>query len=250
MVNRKVFAAHDDESSDDEAPVAVGVSEAREAHEAREATRPTRENARMSQMRAEKKLKGLVTAGLRGDDYLPPEVLDQLPRGPSGQRAEGADESTRLSSKRAKRAAAAAAEAAAAAASSSRELPTGLPRVVSTTDTVDVAVLDGKGGPRLHAPVRTDVRSFMEKQLYGERNKRVPAATLASLKPSGRRFGPASNFASVPLAPASGVTKKKKKGKVGGGGGGGGAGYSSLERMAAAIMNKSKQSGARVGKKL
>jgi len=111
---------------------------------------------------------------------------------------------------------------------------------VRETDTVEVAVLDDTRGPRLHAVVRDDVREFMQRQLYGDRNRRAPAATLSSLKPTGGRFGPASNFATVPAAPpgeAYASAKKKKKKKASGQGAAAG-GYSSLERMAAKIMQQ------------
>ena len=39
---------------------------------------------------------------------------------------------------------------------------------------------------RLHAPIKTDARAFMQQQLYGSRQQRVPTATLDSLKASCR----------------------------------------------------------------
>lgn len=94
-------------------------------------------------------------------------------------------------------------------------------------------------GPRLHAPVQTDARAFMDKMLYGNRHRRAPAATLAALRPSGATRGAAaSNFATAtgPSGPPADLFKKKKKKKApeqqqpGT--------YSSLEKMAAAIMRK------------
>lgn len=235
-----------DASSDDEAPVAIRVSEARDIALAREATRPTREQARASQKAAQRKLKGVITADLRGDDYLPSEVLEQLPPAvatASRHEAEArtlhpakSSSSGGISSKRARRTA--------AVAATSDRCPDGLPHVIKSTGSVEVAVLDDKGGPRLHAPVRSSVRTFMQEQLYGDRNRRAPAATLSSLKPTGGRFGPASNFAAVPFdagAAASSIKKKGKKGKKGQGGkAGGSTGFSSLEKMAAQIMARSR----------
>ena len=61
---------------------------------------------------------------------------------------------------------------------------------------------------RLHAPVKLDAKAFLQQQLYGDRHKRVAAATLASQRASGGRFGAATNFATVPLeAKPKGVTK-------------------------------------------
>ena len=242
-----VFIAMDD--SDDEAPVAIRVSEARDIALAREATRPTREQARASQKAAQRKLKGVVTADLRGDDYLPSEVLEQLPPAvatASRHEAEArmlhpakSSSSGDIGSKRTRRTA-----AVAVTSDTSAPPPDGLPHVIKSTGTVEVAVLDDKGGPRLHAPVRSSVRTFMQEQLYGDRNRRAPAATLSSLKPTRGRFGPASNFAAVPFdagAAASSIKKKGKKGKKGQGGkAGGSTGFSSLEKMAAQIMARSR----------
>ena len=243
---RATFAMDD---SDDEAPVAIRVSEARDIALAREATRPTREQARASQKAAQRKLKGVVTADLRGDDYLPSEVLEQLPPAvatASRHEAEArmlhpakSSSSGDIGSKRTRRTA-----AVAVTSDTSAPPPDGLPHVIKSTGTVEVAVLDDKGGPRLHAPVRSSVRTFMQEQLYGDRNRRAPAATLSSLKPTRGRFGPASNFAAVPFdagAAASSIKKKGKKGKKGQGGkAGGSTGFSSLEKMAAQIMARSR----------
>ena len=237
------------DDSDDEAPVAIRVSEARDIALAREATRPTREQARASQKAAQRKLKGVVTADLRGDDYLPSEVLEQLPPAvatASRHEAEArmlhpakSSSSGDIGSKRTRRTA-----AVAVTSDTSAPPPDGLPHVIKSTGTVEVAVLDDKGGPRLHAPVRSSVRTIMQEQLYGDRNRRAPAATLSSLKPTRGRFGPASNFAAVPFdagAAASSIKKKGKKGKKGQGGkAGGSTGFSSLEKMAAQIMARSR----------
>ena len=78
--------------------------------------------------------------------------------------------------------------------------------------------------------------AFLQQQLYGDRHKRVPAATLASQRPSGGHFGAASNFATVKLeAKPQGVAKKGRRARadkavV--------AGTSTLEQMAARIMRK------------
>ena len=246
VVDSTSFAMDD---FDDEAPVAIRVSEARDIALAREATRPTREQARASQKAAQRKLKGVVTADLRGDDYLPSEVLEQLPPAvatASRHEAEArmlhpakSSSSGDIGSKRTRRTA-----AVAVTSDTSAPPPDGLPHVIKSTGTVEVAVLDDKGGPRLHAPVRSSVRTFMREQLYGDRNRRAPAATLSSLKPTRGRFGPASNFAAVPFdagAAASSIKKKGKKGKKGQGGkAGGSTGFSSLEKMAAQIMARSR----------
>ena len=101
----------------------------------------------------------------------------------------------------------------------------------------------GGGGPRMHAPVKQDVRDFMQQQLYGAgRHQRVAAATLSALKPSGGRYGAASNFASVAAPPPSsdangGSAKKRKRGAAGNGG----KQLSSLEKMAAQIMARNRK---------
>ena len=119
-----------------------------------------------------------------------------------------------------------------------------MPRVVKKSTTVEVAVLPSDpSGVRLHAPVRADVADFMQQQLYGgDRHKRVPAATLSSLKASGGRFGAASNFATVPAAPPppGGFGSKRKKKRKAASGGDATGSFSTLERMAAKIMRKGK----------
>lgn len=181
-----------------------------------------------------------MTAGLRGDDYLPPEVLNQLPSAPAPPpHAEANGETTSL--RKSNKKAAAERRARAAAAAAPRD---GMPRVVRKVENVEIAVLPAEGAvrqhPRIHAPVKANVRDFLQQQLHGDRHRRVPAATQQSLKPSSGRYGAASNFASVPLsAPSSaqgeGDSKRKKRRAsetpaVGG--------YSTLERMAAKIMRK------------
>lgn len=100
----------------------------------------------------------------------------------------------------------------------------------------------GASQPRLHAPVKSSVRDFLQQQLYGKGAKRrAPAATLSSLKPPGGRGGAALNFASVPLdASASG--RKRKRSKRSGAGAAREAipGRSTLEEMAARIMQRGK----------
>ena len=81
----------------------------------------------------------------------------------------------------------------------------------------------------------------MEQQLYGNRHRRMHAATLASLKPSGGRFSAASNFATAtPQPPAPDIGGKRKKRKKAGASPAkdASANFSSLERMAAKIMKK------------
>ena len=95
----------------------------------------------------------------------------------------------------------------------------------------------GPQQPRVHAPVRADVRDFLQQQLYGDRLRRVPAATLSSMKASGGRFGAASNFASVPLAPPAQPAGGKKRGKRKRGAAAP-TGRSTLEQMAAKIMRR------------
>ena len=93
-----------DDSDDDAPPVATSLNSSRAAALAREKAAPTRvrcaQKDRMASLcacaklfvfcalvcslregakAAEKKKRSVVTAGLRGDDYLPPELLDQLP---------------------------------------------------------------------------------------------------------------------------------------------------------------------------
>jgi len=185
---------------------------------------------------ATKKKRSLVTAGLRGDDYLPPELLEQLP----------ATTSSAAPAEPAKKQKPSRAEAKAAAIRTQpreREQHDGLPRTVQTANTVEVAVISGAGGgPRLHAPVQSDVRAFMEQQLYSDRHRRAPAATLSSLRPSGgARFGAASNFATaVPLPPNPDLGSKRKKRRKGGAPPAKemAGSFSTLERMAAKIMQK------------
>ena len=229
-----MLPAMSDCSDDDAPPEVTSLRASRAVAIARDRVAPTRESVRDGQKAAEKRKQGLVTAGLRGDDYLPPEVLSQLSQAPAQPAvAVAAADSARVAvrpSARDRRRAAAVERVA--------EPPTGLPRVVRKLGgTVDVAVLDGANGkaaqPRTHAPVRADVRDFVRKQLYGNRVQRAPAATLASLKPAGGRFGPASNFATVAPAAAeqpSGKKRKRSSPEV--------AGHSTLEQMAARLMNR------------
>lgn len=196
------------------------------------------------QKAAKRKQQNLVTASLRGDDYLPPEVLSQLPTGaskPASSSADGAEGSKRMTKAEAK-AAARRAEAEYHAKQSSAH-DEGLPKVIRKSDRVEVAVLPEAGASsgrhtRLHAPVKLDAKAFLQQQLYGDRHKRVAAATLASQRASGGRFGAATNFATVPLeAKPKGVTKK---GKRGGGDKPTMAGHSTLEQLAARIMRKNR----------
>jgi|MDTA01.1.fsa_nt_gb hypothetical protein len=236
-----------DDSDDDAPPVASSLSSSRAAHLAREAAAPKSKKAiREGERAATKKRQSVVTKGLRGDDYLPDEILSQLPSGPTiGQArraadAAGADE--QRSKKKQKNAAAA--SGARQQQSKAPPAPDGLPRVVKKSTTVEVAVLPSDpSGVRLHAPVRADVADFMQQQLYGgDRHKRVPAATLSSLKASGGRFGAASNFATVPAAPPppGGFGSKRKKKRKAASGGDATGSFSTLERMAAKIMRKGK----------
>ena len=187
-----------------------------------------------AQKAAKKKQQQLVTAGLRGDDYLPPEVLSQLP--PTQLSAAGASSEQQGAPKRTK----AQLKADARRRDAEAHAPVaddGMPRVVRRSSTVEIAILpDGGRQPRLHAPVKSDAKAFLQQQLFGSRHQRVSAATLSSLKPTGGRFGAASNFATVPLDKAAPTIRKGKKGKgrdkavVGG--------TSTLEQMAARIMRK------------
>ena len=183
-----------------------------------------------AQKAAQKKQQQLVTAGLRGDDYLPPELLSQLPATqPSAAGEQGAPKRTKAQLKADARRRDAEAHDAVA--------DEGLPRVLRRSSTVEVAILpEGGRQPRLHAPIKSDAKAFLQQQLFGSRHQRVSAATLSSLKPAGGRFGAASNFAIVPLDKATQTIRKGKKGKerekavVGG--------TSTLEQMAARIMRK------------
>lgn len=204
-----------------------------------------------AQKAAKKKQQTMVTAGLRGDDYLPPEVLSHLPSGtaqPSGASSSAADEAAggkRLTKAEAK-AAARRAEAEEVAKRRQPNEEAGLPRVVRKGQgQVEVAVLPpdegGVGGAkaaRMHAPIKQDARAFLQQQLYGQRHTRVSAATLASQRASGGRFGAASNFATVPLDQAKPLGVAKKGKRKGGKDKPVVAGHSTLEQMAAAIMRK------------
>lgn len=210
--------------------------------------------------------KRLVTAGLRGEDYLPPEVLNQLP--PPSAISTSASRSDPAPTRAERRAA----ERRAKHLERVREPQDGLPQVVQKSyaiprrcgpssdgpdvllsraslcshcrETVEVAVLPASSRvaqPRMHAPVRDDVKDFLQNQLYGGRHKRVPAATLSSLKASGgKKFTAASNFASVPLSPQQEepARKKRKRNGVGGSSAGEIPGRSTLEQMAARIMRR------------
>ena len=184
---------------------------------------------------ATKKKQSVITASLRGDDYLAPELLEQLPATTSSAAALPAEPAKKKPSR---------AEAKAAAIRKRPREPEqhdGLPRAMQRAETVEVAVLDSThGGPRLHAPVQSGVRQFMDQQLFGSRHRRVPAATLSSLRPSGSaRFSAASNFATaVALPPNPDIGVKRKKRKKGGDSPTKMAGMSMLERMAAQIMKK------------
>ena len=82
-----------DDSDDDAPPVASSLSSSRAAHLAREAAAPRSKKAiREGERAATKKRQSVVTKGLRGDDYLPDEILSQLPSGPTiGQARRAAD---------------------------------------------------------------------------------------------------------------------------------------------------------------
>ena len=240
MPTRATAAASD---SDDEAPVAISLSAARKGALKREADAPSVVAAKAAQKAAEKKQQGIVTANLRGDDYLPPEILSQLPTAPLRREPEPSIEPAN-SRKRARSADAATPKL----LEKPVQAPTGLPRVVNKFDTVEIAVIDGvePSRPRLHAPVSAGVRDFMQQQLYGKRISRAPAATLSSLKAAGGRFGPASNFASSKLAAADPVQPARKGRQARQRGNNAqtvnSAGqHSSLEQMAAKIMRKAKQ---------
>ena len=196
-------------------------------------------SAREEMRAASKKKRSLVTADLRGDDYLPPELLSQLPA-TSAIEAEATEDAERP--RRPSKAAKAAAKAAERRAQPREpEVHDGLPKVVQKSSNVEVALLPGgaDGGPRLHAPVTSDAKDFMRKQLYGERQERRPAASIASLKPSGgRAFGAASNFATAVAAPAAASSRKGKKRKKGGVTKEVTGAYSTLERMAAKLMRR------------
>ena len=181
------------------------------------------------------KKRALVTAGLRDDDYLPPELLSQLPAASSAPATEQqAQPEKRRPSKSEARAAARRAQP------REPERRDGLPRTVQKSSTVEVALLPAEGAigePRLHAPVKTDVRDFMQQQLYGGRTRRAPAATLASLRPAGGKFGAASNFATVPVQPLVQGGGKKRKRKAATRVVASGS-HSTLERMAERIMRR------------
>ena len=82
----------------------------------------------------------------------------------------------------------------------------------------------------------------MQQQLYGSgRHQRVAAATLSALKPSGGRYGAASNFASVAAPPASDAEGQRKKKRKRSSPEAGGKQFSSLEKMAAQIMRRNRQ---------
>lgn len=224
-----------DSSSEDEAPVAIGFGKARDAAMVRAAlARETAKAGGKGQRAAEKARRSAVTADIRsGTDYLPPEVLEQLPAAEAGPSSSEAPEPSRSAAKRARKAAAREAR--------EREARDGMPRVVRQSDDghVDVAVLASDDGPRTQAPTRSDLRAFVDKQLYGGRNKRAPAATIASLKVSHGRFGAASNFATAPLQPkpdgGAGRAKRKQRDAPTAGT------TSTLEQMAARIMRKGKK---------
>ena len=232
--------------SDDEAPpVAVSTRSTRDAALAAPKG-PTRTSVGQSQRASAKRQRGLITADLRGQDYLPPEVLSSLadlPAPPSTH----VDEAVPAASARQKKqqAAAAAAAAAAATASSAAERRARnhaasarvMPTVVRKSGNLELAVLESdRSGPRLHAPVRDSVSEFMQRQLYGDRVRRAPSATLSSLKSRSGNFGAASNFSTVPVAASSGLGGKKKRKRAETTTTS--AGYSTLEQMAARIMRK------------
>ena len=185
---------------------------------------------------AVQKKRALVTAGLRDDDYLPPELLSQLPAASSATAQQQAQPEKRRPTKAEQRAAARRAQP------REPQQRDGLPRTVQKSSTVEVAVLPSEGTvgqPRLHAPVKTDVRDFMQQQLYGRGIRRAPAATLASLRPAGGKCAPASNFATVPVDPLAQIGGKKRKRKATKTVDATGS-HSTLERMAERIMRRNK----------
>jgi hypothetical protein len=129
----------------------------------------------------------------------------------------------------------------AASFQSRNESPTRKRARLRRRGTVEAAVLDGDASqPRLKAPVTTDVQAFLQKHLYSDRLQRMPAATQASLKASGGKFGAAVNFSSAPTRAGASIQigkqrKKKRKPESKALAGGG---HSTLEQMAAKIMRR------------
>lgn len=226
------------ESDDDDAPpVATSSKRSRNEAVAVDAEAPTRQSIARAQREARKKQQRLVTEGLRDDDYLPPEILSQLPatsaaRGAGSGTGEAALKQSRTESKAAKR----------RGETGKVQANDGLPKVVQRVNTVEVAVLPEAGmrGARLHAPIKADAKAFLQEQLFGSRHQRVSASTLSSMKPTGGRFGAASNFATVPLEHQKETPGAHKKGssKRKGSATELMAGRSTLEQMAARIMRK------------
>lgn len=243
----KDVAATRDDSDDGDAPVAMGIEEARKAALAREADQPSQQSVRDGQKAAQQQKQKLVTASLRGEDYLPTDILDQLPETSASPAKIPPKVDSSASQTRKKRSLE---SSESAARPDSRVAFPGLPRVVRDSGPVAIAVVEhggsscGHAGPRLHAPVRADIRDFLNEQLYGTRNRRAPTATIASLKPSRGRFGPASNFVTVPVVPNEEISKAKKR-KTSNEGRSSShralAGHSTLEKLAAKIMGRKKR---------
>lgn len=233
----------DDDDDDDAPPMAVSTRSSRANALADALVAPTDREVRENQLAAQKRQRSLITSDLRGADYLPPDVLAKLPEADSApgkpdapahpKRTRPTASSTKQERPRVQAA------------------PSGVPRVVRKGGNLEVAVLDDGSSTsrvRLHAPIQASVRDFMQQQLYGDRVRRAPAATLESLKPRGGKFGPASNFSSVHMSRTEsnlqgrkGSSGQKRKRANAARDEGGSGGFSTLEKMAARIM-RGKQS--------
>ena len=178
------------DSDSDEAPQAISTTSGR-AQVASRTAKPTL-TLKQSQKEAKAKQTQLVTNDLRGDDYLPPELLQQVEVPAAAATSVAQDAPKREKRKRERR----------QTERDERPKPVndGLPQVVREEGTVRIAVL--KSGGLSQAPVKGGLEDFMQKHLYGGRVQRAPAASLSSMKAQRGRFGAASNFATAHFDPA------------------------------------------------
>ncbi|KAL3926305.1 MAG: hypothetical protein SGPRY_003356 [Prymnesium sp.] len=215
------------ESSEDDEPEAIiGWGSAR--RQSARTNVATSRSARQAKKAEEERKSSLVTADLRGSDYFPPELLSHLP--PTRQEPEGRGGREQPAVPHPKK-------RKGTPAPRNPRRREGLPQVVRAEHNIDIAVLPKSGMiPLAQAPVKKGLDDFLQKALYSGK-KRVHATTMASLKPCRGKFGPAVDFATAEpsLAPP---LERRRGGKRAKRGQNEQAKTSSLERMAAQIMQR------------
>ena len=162
-------------------------------------------SVRQDQQQADAKKRKVVDEALKAQKF-PTELLAQLPTPgwgvpsqpkPSAEEQAAAEEEARKEAKRKARRDAAKPEAQA-----------GMPRVFRRSHNLQVAVAPPvsafQGGS---APVNADLQAFLQESLYGSGAKRMPSASVGSL----RRAGAATNFGTAAPPPARATKPKKEK---------------------------------------